>query len=366
MGKNFLTTAFIVVIVSFLWAVPTFSQSKPIVELKTVVIDAGHGGKDPGAINGKTLEKNITLSVALKLGKLIEDNYPDVKVIYTRKTDKFVELHDRAAIANKNNADLFISIHVNAATNRSAQGHETFVMGTAKSQSNLEVCQLENSVIVLENDYTSKYEGFDPSNPESYIIFSLLQNSHLEQSLDFATLVQQKAGTSPIKRDRGVKQGNLLVLWKCTMPAVLIELGFISNSGDLKSLKGTANQQAMAKYIFNAFKEYKKGYDTDIYIPEEKQVTSGREATATANAKAKANASATAPEESFGIQIMAVSKILKEKSKEFKGYTPRYFKSGKYYKYYIGEYSSREEAQKALPKIKKSFPQAFIIKLEQK
>lgn len=358
MGKNFLTTAFIVVIVSFLWAVPTFSQSKPIVELKTVVIDAGHGGKDPGAINGKTLEKNITLSVALKLGKLIEDNYPDVKVIYTRKTDKFVELHDRAAIANKNNADLFISIHVNAATNRSAQGHETFVMGTAKSQSNLEVCQLENSVIVLENDYTSKYEGFDPSNPESYIIFSLLQNSHLEQSLDFATLVQQKAGTSPIKRDRGVKQGNLLVLWKCTMPAVLIELGFISNSSDLKSLKGTANQQAMAKYIFNAFKEYKKGYDTDIYIPEEKQVTSGSEATATATA--------TATTESFGIQIMAVSKILKEKSKELKGYTPRYFKSGKYYKYYIGEYSSREEAQKALPKIKKSFPQAFIIKLEQK
>lgn len=356
MGKNFLTTAFIVVIVSFLWAVPTFSQSKPIVELKTVVIDAGHGGKDPGAINGKTLEKNITLSVALKLGKLIEDNYPDVKVIYTRKTDKFVELHDRAAIANKNNADLFISIHVNAATNRSAQGHETFVMGTAKSQSNLEVCQLENSVIVLENDYTSKYEGFDPSNPESYIIFSLLQNSHLEQSLDFATLVQQKAGTSPIKRDRGVKQGNLLVLWKCTMPAVLIELGFISNSGDLKSLKGTANQQAMAKYIFNAFKEYKKGYDTDIYIPEEKQVASSSEATATA----------TATTESFGIQIMAVSKILKEKSKELKGYTARYFKSGKYYKYYIGEYSSREEAQKALPKIKKSFPQAFIIKLEQK
>ena len=352
MGKKFLTTVFIVVIVSFLWAVPTFSQSKPIVELKTVVIDAGHGGKDPGAINGKTLEKNITLSVALKLGKLIEDNYPDVKVIYTRKTDKFVELHDRAAIANKNNADLFISIHVNAATNRSAQGHETFVMGTAKSQSNLEVCQLENSVIVLENDYTSKYEGFDPSNPESYIIFSLLQNSHLEQSLDFATLVQQKAGTSPIKRDRGVKQGNLLVLWKCTMPAVLIELGFISNSGDLKSLKGTANQQAMAKYIFNAFKEYKKGYDTDIYIPEEKQVASSSEATATT--------------ESFGIQIMAVSKILKEKSKELKGYTPRYFKSGKYYKYYIGEYSSREEAQKALPKIKKSFPQAFIIKLEQK
>ncbi|MBQ5882018.1 MAG: N-acetylmuramoyl-L-alanine amidase [Bacteroidales bacterium] len=352
MGKKFLTTVFIVVIVSFLWAVPTFSQSKPIVELKTVVIDAGHGGKDPGAINGKTLEKNITLSVALKLGKLIEDNYPDVKVIYTRKTDKFVELHDRAAIANKNNADLFISIHVNAATNRSAQGHETFVMGTAKSQSNLEVCQLENSVIVLENDYTSKYEGFDPSNPESYIIFSLLQNSHLEQSLDFATLVQQKAGTSPIKRDRGVKQGNLLVLWKCTMPAVLIELGFISNSGDLKSLKGTANQQAMAKYIFNAFKEYKKGYDTDIYIPEEKQVASSSEATATT--------------ESFGIQIMAVSKILKEKSKELKGYTPQYFKSGKYYKYYIGEYSSREEAQKALPKIKKSFPQAFIIKLEQK
>ncbi len=355
MGKKFLTSAFISVIAIFLMATPLFSQSKAIVELKTVVIDAGHGGKDPGAINGKTYEKDITLSVALKLGKLIEDNYPNIKVIYTRKTDKFVELHDRAAIANKNNADLFISIHVNAAANRSAQGHETFVMGTAMTKSNLEVCQLENSVIVLENDYSSKYEGFDPGNPESYIIFSLLQNAHLEQSLDFATLVQQKAGGSPVKRDRGVKQGNLLVLWKCTMPAVLIELGFISNTNDLKSLKGSTNQQAMAKYIFNAFKEYKKSYDTDIYIPEE-----------TPEQKIPVQTNTAKNSEKFGIQILAVNKVLNKNSRELKGYEPQYFKSGKYYKYYIGNFSTREEAQKALPKVRKSFPEAFIIKLEEK
>lgn len=361
MTKKFLTTVFFVAAICLFQLAPAFSQSKQLVKLKTVVIDAGHGGKDPGAINGKTYEKNITLSVALKLGKLIEDNYPDVKVIYTRKTDKFVELHDRAAIANKNNADLFISIHVNAASNKSAHGHETFVMGTAMSQSNLEVCQLENSVIVLENDYSSKYEGFDPGNPESYIIFSLLQNAHLEQSLDFATLVQQKAGNSPIKRDRGVKQGNLIVLWKCTMPAVLIELGFISNTNDLKSLKGESNQQAMARYIFNAFKEYKKGYDTEIYIPDNSLKQEQQEEKKENQVKGPAE-----PEVKFGIQIMAINHTLDKNSREFKGYKAKYFKSGKYYKYYIGEYSSREEAQKALPKIRRTFPEAFIIKLEQK
>lgn len=352
MDKKFTISAIFILTLVFMSGSSLLSQTKPLVELKTVVIDAGHGGKDPGAVNGKILEKDITLSVALKLGKLIEDNYPSVKVIYTRKSDKFVELHDRASIANKNDADLFISIHVNAAANKSAHGHETFVMGSAKSQSNLEVCQLENSVIVLENDYSSKYEGFDPTNPESYIIFSLLQNAHLEQSLDFATKVQQKGSLSPIKRDRGVKQGNLLVLWKCTMPAVLIELGFISNSNDLKYLKGSANQQTMAQYIFNAFKEYKEGYDTDIYIPSAEQKETPKEI-----------APVSAPTTEYGIQIMAVNKKLSENSRELKGYKAQYFKVGNLYKYYVGKYPSKEEASKALPDVRKKFPQAFVVKL---
>ena len=212
------------------------AQNKQVVELKTVVIDAGHGGHDPGATNGRIYEKNITLSVAKRLGDLIKRNYPSVKVIYTRDDDTFVELYKRADIANKNNADLFISIHVNSVDNRSVRGHETFVMGQDKNSENLEICQLENSVITLEDDYTSNYQGFDPKNPESYIIFSLLQNAHLEQSLDFATLVQKNADAGPITNNRGVKQANFIVLWKCTMPAVLIELGYSRPSRHTKKV----------------------------------------------------------------------------------------------------------------------------------
>ena len=187
--------------------------------IRRVVIDAGHGGKDPGAIsrNGKYKEKNITLSVALELGELIKSNFPDIKVIYTRSTDKYVELSERAAIANRNKADLFISIHVNSAKSTQARGTETFVMGTHKSEANFEVCKLENSVIVIEEDYEKKYEGFNPGSPESYIIFSLLQNVHQEQSIKYAAQVQGQFARGPISVNRGVKQGGLLVLWKTTM-----------------------------------------------------------------------------------------------------------------------------------------------------
>ena len=159
------------------------------VRLRTVVIDAGHGGHDPGAVSksSKLSEKQINLDLALKLGARIEKEFPDVKVIYTRKTDKFVELAERGNIANRNHADLFISIHVNSAKSTAASGTETFVMGTDKSQSNMEVCKRENSVILLEDDYTTTYEGFDPDNPESYIIFNLMQNAHFEQSISFAS-----------------------------------------------------------------------------------------------------------------------------------------------------------------------------------
>ncbi len=330
-------------------------QGKSIVELKTVVIDAGHGGHDPGAVNGNVKEKDITLSVAKLLGSKIEANYPNVKVIYTRSSDKFVKLHERANIANKNNADLFISIHVNSAANRSAKGHETFVMGPSMNENNMEVCQLENSVITLEDDYSSNYQGFDPTDPESYIIFSLLQYAHLEQSLDFATKVQKYAGESPIGNNRGVKQDNFLVLWKCTMPAVLIELGFISNSTDMKNLTSKTNQDKIAYNIYKAFKDYKKIYDTEIYIPTEEEASSKRPSDAGV---------VTTDRGSFGIQIFAGSKKLPESDPAFKGWSVKYVHDGKRYKYYIGPFSSREDASENLGKIRKSFSGAFIISLE--
>ncbi len=335
------------------------SQGKSIVELKTVVIDAGHGGHDPGACNGKYQEKDITLAVAKLLGTKIKANYPNVKVIYTRDTDKFVKLHERANIANKNNADLFISIHINSAANKSARGHETFVMGQSMNESNMEVCKLENSVITLEDDYTSNYQGFDPNDPESYIIFSLLQYSHLEQSLDFATAVQKHAGESPVANNRGVKQDNFLVLWKCTMPAVLIELGFLSNANDLKALTNKDNQDKMALNIYKAFKEYKKSYDTEIYIPTEEETAAVKAAQSAASSSVK-----TATNGNFGIQIFAGSKKLPASDSAFKGWSAKHIMTNGKYKYYIGPFASREDAQKELEKVRKSFPQAYIISLK--
>lgn len=334
------------------------SSGKSIVELKTVVIDAGHGGHDPGACNGKYQEKDITLAVAKLLGTKIKTNYPGVKVIYTRDTDKFVKLHERANIANKNNADLFISIHINSAANKSARGHETFVMGQSMNESNMEVCKLENSVITLEDDYTSNYQGFDPNDPESYIIFSLLQYSHLEQSLDFATAVQKHAGESPVANNRGVKQDNFLVLWKCTMPAVLIELGFLSNSNDLKALTNKENQDRMALNIYKAFKEYKKRYDTEIYIPTEEETAAVRAANASSSGSVN-----TDEDGKFGIQIFAGSKKLKSSDKSFKGWSAKCIQSNGKYKYYIGPFSTRDAAAGELKKVRKSFPEAYIISL---
>lgn len=260
-------------------AIPSKAQSAG--RIQRVVIDAGHGGKDPGAVSPdrRFAEKDITLSVALRLGSMIKVKYPNIDVIYTRKTDVFIPLDKRTEIANKNKADLFISIHVNSARARSASGSETFVMGMDKSNSNLEVCKLENSVVVLEGeDYSSKYEGFDPNVPESYIIFSLLQNSHLEQSLLLASSIQNQLGKGPITENRGIKQGALLVLWKTTMPSVLVELGFISNSNDLRYLGNKESHVDFAYNLFKAFEDYKAQYEkttvTDYVTtkPEQNQV----------------------------------------------------------------------------------------------
>lgn len=240
---------------SALVALPFFAFPRRF-KIRTVVIDAGHGGKDPGTV-GKTIkEKDVVLKIALKVGEYIEKSLPEVKVIYTRKTDKFIELTERAAVANRNKADLFISIHANAIANPKTYGTETWVMGLHKSEDNLAVAKRENSVILYEDNYQESYEGFDNS-PESYIMFSLMQNAYLENSLKFADKIEKQFKNKAGRHSRGVKQAGFVVLYKTATPSVLVEAGFLSNETEEKFLGTDTGQDLIASGIYRAFKEYK-------------------------------------------------------------------------------------------------------------
>jgi len=233
----------------------------------TIVIDAGHGGKDVGAEGFFSKEKDINLKIALAFGKLIEQNMPDVKVVYTRKTDVFVELNERANIANRNKADLFVSIHTNSTAagkaGTTAQGTETYTLGMHRAAENLAVAKRENSVISLESDYEEKYEGFDPKSSESYIIFELMQDDYMKQSVRFADLVQNQFGTYAGRVNKGVYQAGFLVLRNTSMPSALIELGFINNRSEEKFLNTADGIAKMSRSIYNAFKTYKEGNTTN-------------------------------------------------------------------------------------------------------
>ncbi len=224
--------------------------------IKTVVIDPGHGGHDSGCLGSSAKEKFIALEIALKLGKLIENNYPDVKVIFTRKTDVFIPLHERANIANRNHADLFICVHLNSG-NKAAYGAETYVMGLHKTEDNLNVAKRENASILLEDDYKTQYDGFDPNSPEANIIFSLYQNQFMHQSLSFASKIQDQFEEYAGRNNRGVKQAGFLVLYKTAMPAVLVESGFLTHPMEEKYLDSDKGETTMATSIFRAFREYK-------------------------------------------------------------------------------------------------------------
>lgn len=228
-----------------------------------VVLDPGHGGRDGGAVRGSYKEKNINLGVALVLGELIEKNMKDVKVVYTRKADAFVALDRRAEIANKAKANLFISIHTNstAAKRTTASGADTYILGLSRTEENLAVAKRENSVIMLEDDYSTKYEGFDPNSPESYIIFEFMTNKYRDQSLDFAGYIQRDFRNVAKRADRGVREAGFLVLRKTSMPSVLIELGFINNENEAKFLNTKSGQRIMATAIYSGFKEYKRNFD---------------------------------------------------------------------------------------------------------
>jgi len=253
--KNIGLTALLLAI-TLLNSSSTFSPSDFAVDV--VVIDAGHGGKDSGTSGKIIKEKDVALKIALKVGEYIEKNVPGVKVIYTRKDDRYLPLDERADIANKSKADLFICIHANANGNTRAFGTETYVMGLHKDDSNLSVAKRENSVILLDENYHERYEGFDPNSPESYILFTLTQSAFQASSLSFAQKVEDQFKKRVGRVSRGVKQAGFVVLWRTTMPSVLIETGFLSNAPEEKFLAAEEGQTLIASGIYRAFKEYKQ------------------------------------------------------------------------------------------------------------
>lgn len=252
-----------VIIILFLTSVALLSAFTPAGEgvreykLRRVVIDAGHGGKDPGTLGARSKEKDVALAIALKVGNYIKENIPDVEVIYTRKTDVFIPLEERANIANRNKADLFVSIHCNAVTGSNAYGTETYVMGDYDLKRNFEIVKRENSVILMEENYKENYEGFDPKSPESYMMFNLMQKAYFASSLSLAQKIQDDFKTRINRHSRGVKQLPLMVLWRSSMPSVLVETGFLSNSNEERYLNSENGQAYLASAIYRSIKAYK-------------------------------------------------------------------------------------------------------------
>ena len=362
-SKNILT--FVVSLVIYCCVNSTAHSQSVVTQtgVTRVVVDAGHGGLEPGSVGKNSMEKNLNLTVALLVGKMITDSFPSVEVIYTRETDVAVPLHERANIANKSNADLFISIHANAGPkgNRTAKGSETFVMGTAKSAENMEVAKRENAVITYEDDYTSKYEGYDPNSPESFIIFSLMQNAYLDQSLQMAALVQEEFGTYPINVNRGVKQAGFLVLYLTAMPSILIEMGFISNLEDEKIMMSKDGQMRIASAIFRAFKNYKTYYDRQAEL-------TGKAVAAKEIETKKVEPITVKPSVniSYRVQIGASKKKLPANAKEFKSLKDvRAIYTNNLYKYTSGDFSGLEEAQKYCNEVvRKKIKDAFVVCVE--
>ena len=363
-----------------------------------VVIDAGHGGHDPGAIGKISKEKNINLNVALKVGNLIKRNCDDVKVIYTRSKDVFIPLDRRAEIANNAKADLFISIHTNAlANNRTAKGASTWTLGLAKSDANLEVAKRENSVILYESDYKTRYAGFNPNSAESYIIFEFMQDKYMEQSVHLASLMQKHFRQTCKRADRGVHQAGFLVLKASAMPSILIELGFISTPEEERYLNSEEGAGTMAKGIYRAFLNYKREHELRLtgvsktIIPTEQEEdnapeiaqkdtesvnTAPQQEELLAEAKTKPAATAkTAPkrpivvesatndsEITFKIQILTSSKPLAKNDKRLKGLKEvDYYKEGGIYKYTYGASADYNKVLRTKRTITAQFKDAFII-----
>ena len=355
----------------------------------TVVIDPGHGGKDPGTLGYTCKEKDIVLGVGLKLGKLIASRQPDVKIIYTRSTDEFIELNQRAIIANKAKANLFISIHADHAESPTVRGASTFTLGQNRSAENMAIAKRENSVILLEDDYKQRYEGFDPTSAESYIMFEFMQDNYMNQSIQFASTIQSKF-VSDGRYDRGVRQDVFLVLRCTSMPPVLIEVGFLSNHTEEDFLKSEEGQEQTARCIYNGFADFRADYDRkstnassiktpvneSISNPDSDNRAGANEMESTPGTILKTTKTTTVttvkttttrPTDvldsgiAYKVQILASEVKLASDNKKLKGQDADFYLEKRLYKYTVGNFSTFEEANKKRKEVSSRFPDAFVI-----
>ncbi|WP_315536736.1 N-acetylmuramoyl-L-alanine amidase [Prevotella koreensis] len=344
----------------------------------TLVIDPGHGGHDSGAVGAMSKEKNINLNVALAFGRLVEANCPDVNVIYTRKTDVFIPLGERANIANRNKADLFISVHTNALPKgRVARGFEVYTLGMHRAADNLAVAKRENSVISLEKDYRQRYQGFDPNSSESYIMFEFIQDRNMSKSVELAKYIQKEACASAGRNDKGVHQAGFLVLRATSMPSCLIELGFITTPDEERFLNSQDGINRLARGIYNAFAKYKnKHYTSSVvpYVKEESLPEPDREMMAAQTVESKtADNAIPATEEVpakentagipvFKVQILISNKPLSANNSLFKGITGvESYVEDNYVKYTYGASTDLNKILRVRQHLLEKFPQAFVI-----
>ena len=335
----------------------------------TLVLDAGHGGKDPGAVGKFSYEKDLNLALVLKMGELINEQYPDVNVVYTRSTDVFIPLQTRADIANRNNADLFISIHTNASASKDAKGVETFILGTEKMEKNLDVAMRENAVMKLESDYKTTYQGFDPNSIDSYIMFELMQNSFMDQSLQFAEQVQKRFVGHLNRSDRGVQQASFWVLLKTACPSILFEMGFISNPEEERFLNQEASIAQMANALVNAFGAYTRkqavkketlGIDTTS-VAAPAPIPSG---SSSSTSSSSSSSTTSAPVTYYALQVCASRTLLDPADPKLKGLSCEYRKVGDWYKYYAIVDTDRSKVVEKQKEIKSLFPDCWITKFE--
>lgn len=366
----------------------------------TLVIDPGHGGHDAGALGSMSKEKNINLKVALAFGRMVERNCPDVKVIYTRKTDVFIPLSERANIANKAKADLFISVHTNALPKgKIARGFEVYTLGMHRAAENLDVAKRENSVILVEKDYKQRYQGFDPNSSESYIMFEFIQDKNMAKSVELAKMIQQDVCAQAGRPNKGVHQAGFLVLRATSMPSCLIELGFITTSDEERLLNSESGIENHARGIYRAFTRYRKKYDQNVVVPyqapkKKEQVTvptivppEVKEESQRKNEDLANNGNRMANESKqdevsvsqdpirsqveplqadnapvFKVQILATDTKLRKNSSQLKGENDAdcYQEKG-LYKYTVGSSTDYQEIYQLRKSLLTKFPQAFII-----
>jgi len=380
--KRFLICQFTILFIGLLTLFPLQAQEARF----TVVLDAGHGGHDPGAQSASSREKDINLAIVLDLGSIIEQKFKDVKVVYTRKTDKYLTLQERADVVNEHHADLFICIHTNASPSSAAFGAETYTLGLAKTKANLDVAMRENSVILMEADYRTKYKGFDPKSIDSYIMFEFMQDKYIDKSVEFSSTIQKQFVSYCRRSDRGVRQAGFWVLHRSACPSVLVEVGFISNPAEERFLTSEQGQQEMANAIFNAFVDYKRTHDkksgrqmssvskieqparSEEHNQKQQEVAERpKQDIDTVIKRTKSEKKIITPKNStqtpvFKVQLFVSPKRLKPTSTLFKGVNDvDSYAEGGMTKYTVGNDSDYSKIVKVRKEIISKFPNAFII-----